>query len=67
MFENRALRKTCESLRGERRRSWRQLHAEERHVLYSSLKYSGDQIKKNEIGGAHGTYGWEETCVRVWW
>ena len=26
--------------------------------------YSGDQIKKNESGGACGTYGGQEMCIR---
>jgi len=25
--------------------------------------YSSDQAKANEIGGARGTYGWEEWCI----
>jgi hypothetical protein len=30
--------------------------------------YSGDQIKKNEIGGADGTYdGTEEVHTQFWW
>jgi hypothetical protein len=26
--------------------------------------YSGDQIKKNEMGWAYGTYGEEERCIQ---
>jgi hypothetical protein len=26
--------------------------------------YSGDQIEKNEIGGAHSTYGGKERCIQ---
>jgi hypothetical protein len=26
--------------------------------------FSGDQIKKNEMGGAHGTYGGEERHIQ---
>ena len=41
---------------------WRRLHTEE---LYDRYRYSGFQImKKNEMGGAFGTYGGEELCVR---
>ena len=32
----------------------------------------GDQVKKNEMGGARGTYGGEERCIQgadgeTWW
>jgi hypothetical protein len=36
-------------------------------VLYDQLltkKCSGDQIEKNEMGGACRTYGGEERCIR---
>jgi len=37
----------------------------QRGVLFSlPTKYSGDQIKKNEMGGACGTY-WERSLYRV--
>ena len=26
--------------------------------------YSGDQIDRNEIGGAYSTYGGEERCIK---
>ena len=32
---------------------WRKLHNEELHIKY----YSGDQIKKDEMGGACSSYG----------
>jgi hypothetical protein len=32
-------------------------------VLYTKY-YSGDKIKKNEMGGTHSTYGGEERCIR---
>ena len=36
----------------------------ELYDLYSSTKYySGDQIKKNEMGGECGTYGRLESCL----
>jgi len=27
----------------------------------------GDQIKKNEMGGAGGTYGREDVHIGIWW
>jgi hypothetical protein len=33
-----------------------QLLTEELHDLYLSSKYSGDEIKKNNLGGARGMY-----------
>ena len=30
-------------------------------------KYSGDQIKKNEMGGACGTYGRQKVHTKIWW
>jgi hypothetical protein len=38
---------------------WRKLHSGELHNLYSSL----DQIKKNKVGEACGTYGIREKHV----
>jgi hypothetical protein len=44
---------------------WRQLHNGELHDLCCSPKtyYSGDQIEKNEVGGACRMYG--EKCIRA--
>jgi len=41
---------------------WRKLHNGELYDLHSFLTkcYSGDQIKKNEMGNVCGTYGREE-------
>jgi hypothetical protein len=38
-------------------------------VRYFAKYYSGDQIRKNEMGGASGTYGGLERCVKGfdWW
>jgi hypothetical protein len=43
---------------------WRRLHNED--LLCSAIlaKYSGDELKKNEMGGAYGTYGGERKCIR---
>jgi hypothetical protein len=46
-------------------REWRKIHHEELNDLYSSPKYySGDQIEKNEMGGAFRAYGGEERCIQ---
>ena len=34
------------------------------HTLHQILEYSGDQIEKNEIGGACSTYGGEERFLQ---
>ena len=44
---------------------WRRLHNEEHNDLYSPTKYySGDQMKKNEVGGECNTHGGEETYTQ---
>jgi hypothetical protein len=64
VFENRILRKISGSKEDEITGEWRRLHKDEFYDLYSSPKYfSGDQIKKNEMDGACGTYGVEEKRV----
>jgi hypothetical protein len=42
---------------------WRKLRNEERSVLFTQ-HCLGDEIEKNEMGGAHGTYGGEERCIQ---
>ena len=32
-------------------------------ILLLTKYYTGDQIKKNEMGRAYGTYGREERCI----
>jgi hypothetical protein len=34
---------------------------------YNFKFYSGDQIKKNEMGRACGTYGRQERCIQGFW
>jgi hypothetical protein len=64
VFENRVLRifgPKRDGVTGE----WKRLHNEELNDLYSSPNInSGDQIKKNEVGGACSTYGWGERCIQ---
>jgi len=43
---------------------WRKLHNEELNDLYFSKYCSGDQIEKNEMGGACSVYGGEERCIQ---
>jgi hypothetical protein len=40
---------------------WRKLHNEELNDLYSCV---GDEIEKNEMGGACSAYGGGERCVQ---
>jgi hypothetical protein len=42
---------------------WRRLHNEELNDLYSS-PCSGNQIEKNETGGAFNTYRGKERCIQ---
>ena len=61
VFENRVLRRIFGPRRDEVTGEWRKLHNEELNDLYSS----GDQIEKNEMGGACSTYGGERGAYRV--
>jgi hypothetical protein len=62
---NRVLRKIFRPKRNEVTGEWRRLLNEGLHVLYLLLtKYSGDQIEKNEMGGACGTYEGEKRCIQ---
>jgi hypothetical protein len=62
VFENRVLRRIFGPKRNEITGEWRRLHNEE-HVLITKY-YLGDQIKKNEVGGACSTYGGGERCIQ---
>jgi hypothetical protein len=63
---NRVLRKIFRPKRKEVTREWRRLHNEGLHVLYLLLTkyYSGDQIGKNEMGGACGMYERDKRCLQ---
>jgi len=61
LFENTVLRNMF-----GRKRGWRGMHGDEVHDLYSSPKIIRvGKIKKNEIGGAHGTYSGRWIAYRV--
>jgi hypothetical protein len=61
VVENRLLRKTFEPKRDEVTGEWRRLHNEE--LLFTKY-YSGDQIKKNKMGGACSTYVEKKRCIQ---
>jgi hypothetical protein len=61
IFDKRVLRKILGPKRDEMRGKWRRLH--ERGLLAKC--YSGDQIKKNGMGGACSTYGREKIQDRI--
>jgi hypothetical protein len=50
VFENRVLRRIFGPKRDEVTGEWRRLHNKTKY-------FSGDQIKKNEVGGTRSTYG----------
>jgi hypothetical protein len=64
IVENRVLRKVCGHDRDEVRGEWRRSYGEELYEVYSLPNIiSGDQIKKNEMGGACSAYGGVERGV----
>jgi len=66
VFENKALGRIFGPGRDEVTREWLKVRNEELNNLYCSLNIvSGDQIKKNEIGGACKTHGERRCAHRV--
>jgi hypothetical protein len=63
VFKNRVLRRIFGPKTDEVAGDWRRLRNEELYDLLTKY-YSGDQIKKNEIGRAFGTYGRHERCIQ---
>ena len=58
VFQNRVLRRIFGSKRDEVTGNWKKLHNEELNDLYSSPNtVLGDQLEKNEMGGACSMYG----------
>jgi hypothetical protein len=46
-------------------RGIRKLHSEKLRDSLLRTKHPGDQIKKNEMGGACRMYGYDERCIQV--
>ena len=65
MFENGVLRRVFGPMRDEVTGEWRKLHNDKLSDLYFFTQYSaGGKIEKNEMGGACGAYGGEESCAQ---
>ena len=65
MFENGGLRRIFGPNRYKVIEEWRKLHNEELNdFLLLAKYYLGDQIEKNDMGGACSTYGGEERCIQ---
>jgi len=65
MFENRVLRRIFGPKRDKVTREWRKLHNGELNVSTSMrCCCSGDEIEKNEMGGACSAYGGEERHIQ---
>ena len=61
VLDNMMLRTIFGPKRSEVTGQWRKLHNEQLNDMYCPPKYHlGNQIKKNEMGGACGTYGRQE-------
>jgi hypothetical protein len=60
VLEHKALKKIREPKRDQVPWEWRTLHNKEHNdLLFLTKHYSGNQIQKNEIGGAYSMYGEE--------
>jgi hypothetical protein len=61
-FKSRVLRRIFGPIRDEATEEWRTLHNEELNYL---MQYClGDQIQKDEVGGACSMYGEEERYIQ---
>jgi hypothetical protein len=65
VLENRVLRRIFGPRRGEITGEWRKPHIQELNDLNSSTYFSGDQIEKNWMSGAHSTCGARSGVYRV--
>jgi hypothetical protein len=63
VFENRVLRRIFGPNRDEITRERRRLHGKEHYALFLTRYYSGDQVKKTEMGRTCSTYGEEQRCI----
>jgi hypothetical protein len=64
VFENMAMRRTFRPKRDEVTGEWRRLHNEELYNLYSTKCYSGEKIKRKEMGRASSHCGWDQQCLQ---
>jgi hypothetical protein len=65
VYENRVLRRIFGPKRDEVRGEWIKLHNQELNDPVFLTQYcSGDEIEKNKMGGACGTYGGEERRIQ---
>jgi hypothetical protein len=62
-FENNILRKKFCFKREEVLGGWRKVHSDELRPVFLAKCYSGDQIKKDKMGGVCETYGGEGKCL----
>jgi hypothetical protein len=61
VYENRVLRKICGPKRDKATMEWKRLNNEKVLVCTPHQIFSGDQIKKNEMGG---TCGRQDMCIQ---
>jgi hypothetical protein len=66
VFENRVLRRIFGPKGNEVTGDWIRLYNKELYAVYSSQKYfSGDQVKKTEMGRTCSTYGKRRGAYRI--
>jgi hypothetical protein len=66
VFENRVLRRIFGPKSDEATGEWKILHYE-LYDLYILPRMSGNQIKKNKVGGSSSMYGRQARCVQGFW
>jgi hypothetical protein len=64
MFENKVLKGICRHKGKEIKDDGKKVHNEGTSQFFSSRVITGDQIKKDEVGGTCSTYGRHEKCVQ---